>query len=68
MKSTVNGLDRKQDSQGDQKKCNKGEGSGSSIGKERQSNLGRRQSGIHGRKNLCTEQQEDQGGNLEGKP
>ena len=59
---------RRRDSQGDQKKYNKGERSCSSIGKERRSNLGRRQSGIHGRKNLYTKQQEDQGGNLERKP
>ena len=29
--------------------------------------MGRRQSGIHGRKNLCTKQQQDQGGNSTGK-
>ena len=62
------GKGRKQDSQGDQKKCNKREESGSSIGKKRWSNLGRIQSGIYGSKNLCTKQQEDQGGNLEREP
>ena len=59
---------RRQYTQGDQEKHDKGERSYSSIGKERQSNLGRRWSGIHGRKNLCTKQQEDKGRNLEGKP
>jgi len=59
---------RKQYTQGDQEKHNKGEGSYSSSGKERQSNLERRWSGIHGRKNLYTKQQEDKGRNLEGEP
>ena len=44
---------RRQYTQEDQEKYNKGEGIRSSIGKERWSNLGRRRSGIYGRKNLC---------------
>ena len=46
----------------------KREGSYSGIGKKRWYNLGRRRIGIHGRKNLCTKQPEDQGGNSKGKP
>ena len=59
---------RKRDSQGDQKKSNKREESGSSIGKKRWSNLERIQSGIYGSKNLYTKQQEDQGRNSKEKP
>ena len=36
------------------------------VGKTRQIDMGRRWSGIHRRKNLCTKQQEDQGGNSKG--
>ena len=59
---------RKRYTQGDQKKCNKGEGTRSSIEERGQSNLGRRWSGIHRRKNLYTKQQEDQGRNSKEKP
>ena len=59
---------RKWYTQEDQEKHNKEEGSYSSIGKKRRSNLGRRWSGIHRRKNLCTKQQQDKGRNLEEEP
>ena len=62
-----NNNERRRYTQGNQKKHNKREGSCSSIEERGQSNLGRRWSGIHGRKNLCTKQQKDQGGNSEGK-
>ena len=50
------GKGRKRDSQGDQKKRNKRERSCPNIGERRWPNLERRQSGVHGRKNLCTKQ------------
>ena len=53
----------KQHIEGDQKKHDKRERSSPGIGEERQSNLGRRQNRLHGWKDLCTEQQENQGDN-----
>ena len=53
----------KQHIEGDQKKHDKRERSSPGIGEERQSNLGRRQNCLHGWKDLCTEQQENQGDN-----
>ena len=58
---------RKRYTQGNQKKHDERERSDSSTEERGQSNLGRRWSGVHGRKSLCTEQQEDQGGNSQGK-
>ena len=59
---------RKQNSQENQKNQDKREGSYPGIGKKRWYNLGRRWIGIHGGKNLCTKQQEGQGGNSKEKP
>ena len=58
---------RKRQTQGNKKKHN--ERKRGYLGTEERgwSNLERRQSGVHGRKNLCTKQQEDQGGNLKRK-
>ena len=50
--------ERKWNSQGNQKNQDKREGSYPDIGKKRQYNLRRKWIGIHGRKNLCTKQQE----------
>jgi len=49
-----NNSERKRYTQGNQKKCNKRERSCSSTEERRQSNMRRRWSGVHGRKNLCT--------------
>ena len=49
MKSETKG---RRYTQEDLKKQHKREGSGPGIGKERRTNMGRRQSGIHGRKNI----------------
>ena len=58
---------RKRYNQGNQKKHDKRERSCSSTEERGWSNLRRRWSGVHGRKGLYTEQQEDQEGNSEGK-
>ena len=58
---------RKRGTQGNIKEQYKRKGSSPSIGKTRWINMGRRQSSVHGRKNLCTKQQKNQGGNTEGK-
>ena len=62
-----NDSERRRHTQGNQKKHNKREGSCSSTEEGGRSNLGRRWSGVYGRKNLCTKQQKGQGGNSEEK-
>ena len=57
----------KQHIEGDQKKHDKRERSNPGIRKEGQFNLGRRRNHLHGWKDLCTEQQENQGDNLKEK-
>ena len=52
---------------GDQKKHDKRERSSPGIGEERWSNLGRRRNHLHGWKDLCTKQQENQEDNSKGK-
>ena len=50
---------QKQYNQENQKKQHQRKEGGLSIEERRWTNIGRRWSGIHGRKNLCSEQQED---------
>ena len=59
---------RKRYTQENQKKHDEREKSCSNTEERGQSNLGRRWSGVHGRKNLYTKQQEDKRRNIEGKP
>ena len=59
-----NNKERRWYTQGNQKKHNKEERGCSSIEKRGWSNLRRRWSGVHRRKNLCIKQQKDQEGNF----
>ena len=65
--SKENNNRRKWYTQENQKKHDEREKSCSNTEERGQSNLGRKWSGVYGRKSLCTKQQEDQGGNSEGK-
>ena len=57
---------RKQQTQRNKKEHDERKRSCSSIEERGQPNLGGRWSGVYGRKNLCTKQQEDQRRNSEG--